>query len=79
MTVDSGFRTLRLVIAGNSGVYLHGKYEIQVLDSCRNPTYAVGACGPEPVPCVILFARKLDRRRLAGDDLNRLVDLAVHR
>lgn len=30
---------------GNSGVYLHGLYEIQVLDSYRNPTYAKGGCG----------------------------------
>jgi Domain of Unknown Function (DUF1080) len=30
---------------GNSGVYLHGKYEIQVLDSYRNPTYPNGSCG----------------------------------
>ncbi len=30
---------------GNSGVFLHGKYEIQVLDSYDNPTYADGQCG----------------------------------
>jgi hypothetical protein len=30
---------------GNSGVYLHGRYEIQILDSYNNPTYANGSCG----------------------------------
>jgi hypothetical protein len=30
---------------GNSGVYLQGLYEIQVLDSYENDTYADGACG----------------------------------
>ena len=29
----------------NSGVYLQGRYEIQVLDSYHNDTYANGACG----------------------------------
>ncbi len=30
---------------GNSGVYLHGLYEVQVLDSYNNETYAKGMCG----------------------------------
>ena len=30
---------------GNSGVYLMGRYEIQVLDSYRNPTYHNGQAG----------------------------------
>ncbi len=29
---------------GNSGVYLHGLYEVQVLDSYQNETYAKGGC-----------------------------------
>lgn len=29
---------------GNSGVYQHGQYEIQVLDSFHNETYAHGGC-----------------------------------
>ncbi len=29
----------------NSGVYQHGRYEIQVLDSYNNPTYKAGGCG----------------------------------
>jgi len=29
---------------GNSGVYIQGSYEIQVLDSYENPTYANGSC-----------------------------------
>jgi hypothetical protein len=30
---------------GNSGVYLHGRYEVQVLDSYKNETYPDGQCG----------------------------------
>ena len=30
---------------GNSGVYLLGRYEIQILDSHNNPTYEDGVCG----------------------------------
>ena len=30
---------------GNSGIYLMGKYEVQVLDSVDNPTYFDGQCG----------------------------------
>ena len=30
---------------GNSGVYLHGRYEVQILDSYNNPTYANGSAG----------------------------------
>ena len=30
---------------GNSGVFLFGVYEVQVLDSYDNPTYADGSCG----------------------------------
>ncbi len=37
--------TARDQAKGNSGVYIHGRYEIQVLDSYKNPTYANGSCG----------------------------------
>jgi hypothetical protein len=30
---------------GNSGVYLQGRYEVQVLDSYKNETYPDGQCG----------------------------------
>lgn len=30
---------------GNSGVYIHGRYEVQILDSHRGQTYPDGQCG----------------------------------
>jgi hypothetical protein len=30
---------------GNSGVYIQGRYEVQVLDSYENDTYVLGQCG----------------------------------
>jgi len=30
---------------GNSGVYIHGRYEVQILDSYKNETYPDGQCG----------------------------------
>jgi hypothetical protein len=32
-------------LRGNSGVIIFGRYEIQILDSYGNPTYADGSCG----------------------------------
>lgn len=32
-------------LRGNSGVYLHGRYEVQILDGWDNPTYAMGVVG----------------------------------
>ena len=32
-------------LRGNSGIVLHGIYEVQILDSYQNPTYADGSCG----------------------------------
>ncbi len=45
---------------GNSGVFLHGKYEIQILDSFENPTYAHGSLGGlyNQAPPLVNAARK---------------------
>ncbi len=32
-------------LRGNSGVYLHGRYEVQILDGWENPTYPMGVVG----------------------------------
>jgi hypothetical protein len=32
-------------LKGNSGAILQGRYEVQILDSYQNPTYADGSCG----------------------------------
>jgi hypothetical protein len=32
-------------LRGNSGVYLHGRFEVQILDGWDNPTYAMGVVG----------------------------------
>ena len=48
---------------GNSGVFLHGMYEIQVLDNWHNPTYADGLAGSvygEYPPLVNACARRGD-------------------
>ncbi len=45
---------------GNSGVFLHGRYEIQVLDSYRNRTYADGSAAAiyGQVPPLVNAARE---------------------
>ena len=48
---------------GNSGVFLHGMYEVQVLDNWENPTYADGQLGAvygEYPPLVNAAARRGD-------------------
>ena len=45
---------------GNSGVYLMGKYEVQILDSVDNPTYFDGQCGAiyKQTPPMVNVCRK---------------------
>jgi hypothetical protein len=45
---------------GNSGVYLMGKYEVQILDSWDNPTYFDGQCASiyKQVPPMVNVSRK---------------------
>jgi hypothetical protein len=47
-------------LKGNSGVYLQGRYEIQILDSYQNPTYADGTLGSvySEAPPLVNAARK---------------------
>src|SRR5262245_2466109 len=45
---------------GNSGVYLMGRYEVQILDSYNNPTYFDGQCGAvyKQQPPIVNASRK---------------------
>jgi hypothetical protein len=45
---------------GNSGVYIMGKYEVQILDSWENPTYFDGQCGSiyKQTPPMVNASRK---------------------
>jgi hypothetical protein len=45
---------------GNSGVYIMGKYEVQILDSFDNPTYFDGQCGSiyKQTPPMVNVCRK---------------------
>lgn len=45
---------------GNSGVYMMGKYEIQILDSMNNPTYFDGQCASiyKQTPPMVNASRK---------------------
>jgi len=45
---------------GNSGIYLMGKYEVQILDSWKNPTYFDGQCGSiyKQTPPMVNASRK---------------------
>jgi hypothetical protein len=45
---------------GNSGIYLQGRYEIQVLDSYQNPTYPDGSAGAlyKQAPPLVNVSRK---------------------
>src|SRR5258708_39932041 len=74
---------------GNSGVFLQGRYEVQVLDSYQNPTYADGQAGAiyGQWPPLVNPARKpgewqsydivFEAPRLEGDRLSKPAYLTV--
>ncbi len=55
-----GMPAMKGQLRGNSGVYLQSRYEVQILDSYENPTYADGSLGAvyTEAPPLVNAARK---------------------